>query len=42
MKLLWRPRAWADYERWRTVDPEVWKTINALIMAKAISRRWQT
>ena len=31
MKLLWRPRAWEDYERWRRSDPAIWKMINALV-----------
>lgn len=33
MKLLWRPSAREDYERWRKSDPAIYKRINALIRA---------
>lgn len=31
MKLLWRARAWEDYERWHKTDVATWKLINAMI-----------
>ncbi len=31
MKIAWATEAWADYERWRDVDPKVHERINALI-----------
>ena len=31
MKKAWRPRAREDYERWRRIDPKVWKLVNALV-----------
>lgn len=31
MKQLWRRSAREDYERWRRIDPNIFKIINALI-----------